>query len=44
MSAPIPVFQMVGDDAGVCIGDSCAVPQAQQATAVVNGLVDTGEV
>jgi hypothetical protein len=47
MSATVPVFHMVGDDAGVCIGDSCAVPQAQQAqqaTAVVNGLVDSGEV
>lgn len=39
-----PTFTMLGDDAGVCIGDSCAVPPAQQATAMVNDLVDSGEV
>lgn len=44
MSGTVPIFTMVGDDAGVCIGDTCAVPSAQQATATVNDLVDAGEI
>lgn len=44
MSGTLPIFTMVGDDAGVCVGDSCAVPPAQLATTRVNDLVDSGEV
>jgi hypothetical protein len=45
MTTTAPVtLQMLGDDAVACVGDSCAIPSAQQVTTLVNDLVDTGEI